>query len=177
MAELATIARPYAEALFQVAQGGDMEAVAQQVRELALIADDPQLREFSDHPKVNTAQVMEVVLGVVKTPMGETATNLLRVLLENGRLAVLPEIASQFVSLKNSRAGVLDAMIESPFPMTDEAIAELNKSLERRFGRRLRPALKLVPDLIGGVRVVVGDEVLDTSVRARLEQMKAALTA
>ena len=113
MAELATIARPYAEALFQVAQGGDMEAVAQQVRELAQIADDPQLREFSDHPKVNTAQVMEVVLGVVKSPMGETATNLLRVLLENGRLSVLPEIASQFVSLKNSRS----RQLVSPSPV------------------------------------------------------------
>jgi F-type H+-transporting ATPase subunit delta len=177
MAELATIARPYAEALFQVAQKGDLEAVAAQLGELAQIAAEPRLREFSDNPKVTTEQVFGVVSGVVTTPLNEQVRNFLRVLLDNGRLNVLPEIVVQFVTLKNSRAGVLDATVESPFPLDATALAELNAVLERRFGRKLNPMVKLAPELIGGIRVTVGDEVLDTSVRARLEQMKVALLA
>ncbi len=177
MAELATIARPYAEALFQVAQRSDLDSIAQQVNDLAQVAAEPSLREFSEHPKVSTAQVFDVIAGVLKTPLGDTTANLLRILLENGRLSVLPEIATQFVVLRNSRAGVSDARIESAFPIAPEALSELNVLLERRFGRKLKPLVKLVPELIGGIRVVVGDEVFDTSVRARLEQMKVALMA
>ena len=177
MAELATLARPYAEALFQVARKSDLDAVAAQLSELAMVAVEPQLREFSGHPKVDAAQLFDLIAAVLKTPLSETTGNLLRVLLENGRLTALPEIAAQFVALKNSRAGVLDARVESPFPLDAQALSELNAALERRFGRKLRPILALVPELIGGVRVVVGDQVLDASVRARLEQMKAALLA
>lgn len=97
--------------------------------------------------------------------------------LENGRLDVLPEVAAQFRSLVNSKSGSSDAVVYSAFPIEDAALAELGATLQKRFGRKLNLTVKLDESLIGGVRVVVGDEVLDTSVKARLEQMKAALTA
>ncbi len=180
MAELATIARPYAEALFQVARksGADgLEAVAQQVDELAQVAAQASLRQFAEHPLATTEQVFEVACGALKTPLGDVAKNFLRVLLDNGRLSALPEVSAQFTALKNKHAGVLDAAVESAFPIDAQALEQLNVALERRFGRKLKPTVKLVPELIGGIRVTVGDEVLDTSVRARLEQMKAALMA
>ena len=177
MAELATIARPYAEALFQVAKDADLDAVAAQLGALAQVAPQSDLRSFAEHPKVTPGQVFDLINGVVGSPLSETVRNFLRVVLENGRLSALPEIAQQFMVLKNERAGVLDANIESAFPIGPAALAELKTLLERRFGRKLNPSVALTPGLIGGIRVVVGDEVLDTSVRARLEQMKVALMA
>jgi F-type H+-transporting ATPase subunit delta len=177
MAEIATIARPYAEALFQVAKKGDLNAVAAQLGEMAQVAAQPQLRQFADNPKATPAQVFELISSVVKTPLGDASKNFLLTLIDNGRLEALPEIAAQFTVLKNAQNGVADALVESAFAIEGAALSDLVATLEKRFGRKLNVSVKLVPELIGGVRVVVGDEVLDTSVQARLVQMKAALTA
>lgn len=180
MAELATIARPYAEALFQVArQGGsaELDGLAQQISELAQIAEQPALRQFAEHPKATSSQVFDVACAALKTPLSDAAKNFLNVVLENGRLNALPEVAAQFMALKNQHAGVLDANVQSAFAIDAPALAELGQLLEKRFGRKLKLSVQIVPELIGGIRVVAGDEVLDTSVRARLEQMKAALMA
>ena len=177
MAELATIARPYAEALFKAVSAADAAAVADQVNELAAIAANPQLREFSDNPKTQDNQVFDLFAGVAKGFLGDGAKNLLRLLIENGRLSALPEIAAQYQALVNARSGVSDALVYSAFPIEGPALAELTQTLEKRFARKLNTQVRLEPSLIGGVRVVVGDEVFDTSVKARLEQMKVALTA
>jgi F-type H+-transporting ATPase subunit delta len=177
MAEIATIARPYAEALFQVAKKGDLNAVAAQLGELAQVAEQPQLRQFAENPNATPEQIISLMASVAKTPLGDVAKNFLATLIDNGRLNALPEIGKQFTLLKNAQGGVADALIESAFAVEGAALADLVATLEKRFGRKLNATVKLAPELIGGVRVVVGDEVLDTSVKARLEQMKAALTA
>ena len=179
MAEIATIARPYAEALFKAA-GANPAGLAAEVAALAAVAGNADLRQFADNPKTSVEQVAQLVaeavqrLGVTLSP---ACGNFLRAVLENGRLAALPEIGAQFQALVNARSGVADARIESAFPIDAGQLAEVAATLEKRFGRRLNPTVTVRPDLIGGIRVVVGDEVLDTSVRARLEQMKVALTA
>ena len=179
MAEIATLARPYAEALFKAA-GAEAGALKGQVATLAALAADPVLKQFADNPKVSVDQVFDVVAGVALQQglsLSPKAGNLLRAVLENGRLAALPEIASQFATLVNADSGVSDALVESAFPIDPAQMGEVLATLEKRFGRRLNARVELAPELIGGIRVTVGDEVLDTSVKARLEQMKAALTA
>jgi len=176
MAELATIARPYAEALFK-ATAQDLSATADWVDELAVIAGSPQLLQFADSPKATSAQVFDLVTGVAKTSLNDHARNFLRTVIDNGRLSALPEIASQFRALKNAKSGSSDAIVYSAFPVDGAALAEVATTLEKRFGRKLNVTVELQPELIGGIRVVVGDEVLDTSIKARLEQMKVALTA
>ncbi len=180
MAELATIARPYAEALMK-AGGSSAAALAGEIRALGDVAANAQLRHFADNPKVSPAQVFDLLTGVAKTPsgapIGDAAKNLLRTVIDNGRLAALPEIAAQFQSLVDAQSGVSQATIESAFELDDAQVAEVKSVMEKRFGRKLETSVVVVPELIGGVRVVVGDEVLDTSIRARLEQMKAALSA
>lgn len=176
MAELATIARPYAEALYK-ASAGDLAAASTWVDELANIASNEQLMQFADSPKVTSAQVFDVIAGVAKSALGDQAKNFLRTVIENGRLGVLPEIAAQFRALKNAQSGSSDAVVFSAFPIDQAALADVAATLEKRFGRKLNVSVELQPELIGGIRVVVGDEVLDTSVKARLEQMKVALTA
>ena len=177
MAELATLARPYAEALFQVAVKGDLKQASSELDALSAVAANPQLRQFADAPSAGAAQVFELMTSVVKTPLSDASKNLLRTVIDNGRLSVLPEIAAQFHALVSTRSGVSDAVIYSAFAIEPAQLDEVVASLEKRFERKLNATVHLQPDLIGGVRVVVGDEVLDTSVKARLEQMKAALTA
>jgi len=177
MAELATLARPYAEALFQVASKGDLTTALSEIDALAAVASNAQLRQFADAPKANPAQVFDVITSVANTPLSDASKNLLRTVIDNGRLSVLPEIAAQFHALVAERSGVADAVVYSAFPIEPAALADVVATLERRFNRKLNATVQVQPDLIGGIRVVVGDEVLDTSVKARLEQMKAALTA
>ena len=177
MAELATIARPYAEALFQVAKSQDLAAWGQQLDALAQVAQDADLRQFADHPKAQPAQVVAVMTAAAKQTLAGGVQNFLQTVVENGRLAALPEIVAQYHVLANAASGVSDAQIYSAFDIDAAQLAELKATLEKRFGRKLDTHVQLEPGLIGGVRVVVGDEVLDTSVKARLERMKVALTA
>ena len=176
MAELATIARPYAEALFKAA-GAGAAGLTGQMGALAAVAANEQLRQFADNPKVGAGQVFEVVTGAAQQALDPKVVNLLQAVIENGRLAALPEIAAQFTALVNARSGSSEATVYSAFPIDDAALADVVAALEKRFGRKLKARVELDAELIGGIRVVVGDEVLDTSVKARLEQMKVALTA
>ncbi|MDO9404540.1 MAG: F0F1 ATP synthase subunit delta [Polaromonas sp.] len=176
MAELATIARPYAEALFK-ASAKDLGATAAWLDELAAIAANDQLQQFAGNPSVTASQAFDVISGVAKSTLPDAAKNFLRAIIDNGRVSVLPEIASQFNSLKNAQSGSSDATVYSAFALEGQALADLAATLEKRFSRKLNLKVELEPELIGGVRVVVGDEVLDTSVKARLEQMKMALTS
>jgi len=175
MAELATIARPYAEALFKSA-GADLDGTAKWLDELASLAADARLRQFADSPKVANQQVVDLIAGLAD-PLPDAGRNFLRTVVENGRLAALPEMAAQFRVLKNTQGGTSDAVVYSAFPIAPAALGEVSGALEKRFGRKLNLTVQEDPSLIGGIRVVVGDEVLDTSVKARLEQMKVALTA
>ena len=176
MAELATIARPYAEALFK-ATSKDLNGAAVWVDALSAVAQNAQLQQFADSPKASTDQVFDLITGVAKADLPDAAKNFLRTVIENGRLIALPEMANQFRALKNAQSGSSDAVVHSAFPIDGAALAELAVTLEKQFKRKLNLSVVLQPELIGGIRVVVGDEVLDTSVKARLEQMKVALTA
>lgn len=177
MAEIATIARPYAEALFRVAQGGNLQAWSDLVSEMAQVAAVPELTALAANPRVTDAQVSETFMSVLKSPLNAEAKNFIQALIENGRLSALPEIGAQFQTLKNAQQGSADAEIVSAFALTDAQVEELVNSLQKKFGRKLNPTVTVDQSLIGGVRVVVGDEVLDTSVRAKLQQMQIALAS
>jgi F-type H+-transporting ATPase subunit delta len=178
MAELATIARPYADALFK-SSASDHASTSQWLDRMAAVAGDPDLLQFADNPKSTVDQVLGLVEGVMQgqESLSPAARQFLRTVLENGRLSALPEMAAQFRARTNAEGGASDATIYSAFPMEGAVLAEVTQALEKRFGRKLFVSVQLQPELIGGIRVLVGDEVLDTSVKARLEQMKVALAA
>jgi len=178
MAELATIARPYAEALFKAQGQTSPRELADQLDALGQVASLHELRQFADNPKVQPGAVHDVIVGTLKAiAFAPAVQNLLRAVIENGRLAALPEIAAQYRSLVNAQSGVSDATVYSAFPIDGTQLSDVVAALEKRFNRKLNASVVVEPELIGGIRVVVGDEVLDTSVKARLEQMKVALTA
>ena len=181
MAELATIARPYAEALFKADGVADPQAVSSELQVIAQVAGDPHLRQFADDPKVSADQVYSLVCSAANPlgapPLSAPARNLLRAVIDNRRLAAMPEIARQYHGLVNGRSGSSDAVIHSAFPIEPAQLGGVVEALEKRFGCRLNATVVVEPELIGGIRVVVGDEVLDTSVKSRLAQMRSALTA
>jgi F-type H+-transporting ATPase subunit delta len=176
MAELATIARPYAEALFK-ASSSDLSGAGAWLEKVAAVAGNVELQQFAGNPKVTTDQMLSVVADAFGSPLPTAANNFLTALLENGRFTALPEIAKQFRTLANAQSGSSDAVVYSAFPIDEAALGNVAAALEKRFGRKLQVTVQQDPSLIGGIRVVVGDEVLDTSVKARLEQMKVALAA
>jgi F-type H+-transporting ATPase subunit delta len=176
MAELATIARPYAEALFKAARA-DLHAADAWLQPLAQVASNAQLQDFAANPNIGEKQVFDMLSSVAKVSLPEQGKNFLETLIDNGRVSALPEIAVQFRALKNAQSGSSDALVQSAFPIEGAALADVSTLLEKRFGRKLNVKVLVKPELIGGIRVVVGDEVLDTSVQSRLEQMKTALLA
>ena len=177
MAELATIARPYAEALFRVAQKSNLSAWADLVSEMSQAAQNKDVIALVQNPKVPAAKVAEIFVSVLKSPTNQEVKNFIDTLANYSRLLLLPEIAAQFHDLKNAHEGSADAEISSAFELTTTQVSELCKTLEVKFGKKLNPSVIIDAALIGGVRVVVGDEVLDTSVRAKLQQMQIALTS
>ncbi|MGI4813349.1 MAG: F0F1 ATP synthase subunit delta [Janthinobacterium lividum] len=176
MAELATIARPYAEALFELARGGDLNAAAARLDALATLTQNPELLSLASSPKVSRGAVIDLVLSALDASGDAAFTNFVQMLVENHRLELGPQIAEQFNALKNAQEGAADVEIASAFPLEGAPLAELVQTLERKFGRKLKPHVTVDPSLIGGVCATVGDEVLDVSVRARLARMQTALT-
>jgi F-type H+-transporting ATPase subunit delta len=178
MAELATIARPYAEAAFEVAdREGKLAAWADALARLATVASDPKVQHLLGDPGVTPDALYGVIAGAAGAagdlPAG--VQNLVRVLIENGRVAALPQARELFEALKNEREGIVDAGIASAFPLDAAQTAELVRGLEARFKRKVRPHVSVDKELIGGVRVAVGDEVIDGSVRGQLAAMATAL--
>lgn len=180
MAELATIARPYADALFQ-AQTKDLDATAQWLDALAALVHHDALLQYVNSPKATDKQVLDLISSVLSESKSAAlpveGQRFLQVLIENARLSALPEIALQFHALKNKQKGTADATVFSAWPIDAAVLSDVSGVLEKRFARKLNLRVEIDASLIGGVRVVVGDEVLDTSVKARLDQMKVALTA
>lgn len=175
MAEVTTIARPYAEAIFSLAdKAGALQAWSEALARLAAVAAAPELEPLYGNPKVTAAQFVEV-FAAGGGGMPAEVRSLLQVLAENKRLEALPAVREHFETLKAEREGAVDAVIESAYPLEGEALAALVADLERRFKRKVRPQVSVDGELIGGARITVGDKVIDGSVRGKLDAMNAGL--
>lgn len=177
MVELSTIARPYAEAAFEVAKTSNVAQWSDWLKSWSAVASNSDISLLANNPKLSAQQVLDLFVELTKTPAEAQARNFLAALVENGRLLALPEIARQFAELKNAHEGVADAVIASAFPLSDADVQNIRGALEKKFGSKLNVAVQVDESLIGGVSVTVGDQILDSSVRGKLNAMKAALTA
>jgi F-type H+-transporting ATPase subunit delta len=175
MAENVTLARPYAEAAFKLARDAkSLPAWSDALARMALIAADTRMHEAIGNPKLPPADLAKLFLDVTGKASDEVK-NFVHVLVENERLTVLPEIHALFVELKNEHEGVKEAHITSAFALDDAAVQQLVAELEPRFHCKLRADVTVDPELIGGVKIAIGDEVIDASVRGKLATMATAL--
>jgi F-type H+-transporting ATPase subunit delta len=184
MAELATIARPYAEALFDSASAAASSAGKgtagqwlQDLEKLSALVSQADVASALTNPELTETTRFDLLSGLVGSALAAPVAELLRVMLENGRITALPEVCAQFRLQKNTAEGVADCLIETAFPLEGDALNGLLAGLAKKFPLKLKPVVRVNSQLIGGVRVTVGDRVLDSSVRARLEAMQARLTA
>ena len=175
MAESVTIARPYAEAAYRVAkEGGAQSAWSQRLQKLALIAQDGDMASVMSNPRLSAEQVANLVISLCDDN-DPILGNFVRTLAENRRLTLLPEISRLFDLAKSQEEGIKEAVVHSAFPIDDTQVKALVQELEARFGTKLTARVEIDASLIGGVRVTVGDQVLDASVRGKLDAMAVAL--
>ena len=178
MTEPSTIARPYAEAAFRLADAqGKLADWSAALGNLSAVAADERVRAAMGDPNLPAAKVAGLFIAVLAGKLSGEAENFVRVLAENRRLDVLDEIRTQYEALKNEREGVVEAEIVSAFDLDPEQLADLVSRLEHKTGRQVKPRVSIDPSLIGGVKVVLGDKVIDGSARAQLGALASALKA
>ena len=178
MAEPSTVARPYAEAAFRLADAGNaLGKWSEMLRALAQVWEDGRVQRAVADPNLADAQVAGLFISILSGSLSGEAENFLRVLTENRRIELLPEIRRQFEALKDEREGVVEAEVHSAFELTEAQVADLVGRLEKKTGRKVRTQLRIDKELIGGVKVVLGDKVIDGSARAQLGALDAALKA
>lgn len=177
MAEIATIARPYAEAAFRVAES--RKALGEWLEGLKLLAalvSEPQLQSALDDPKLDKSDKQKLVAALLTGKVSDEVVRLADLLTENGRLsAIASELATQYEQLKLAAESTLEAAVTSAFALSDAEAASLTGLLESRFKRKVNVSSSVDPELIGGVRIAVGDEVIDASIRGRLASMALTL--
>jgi len=178
MAELVTIARPYAEAAFEIARDSNALPVwSQALRLAASVVADPQMQLALGSPKLDAAEKESLFLSVVGDRLDAEARNFIRVLIEGDRITLLPEIRKLFELRKDGAENVARAEIETAMPLTDEQLASLTAALQRRFGKKVESSVTVNPALIGGARITVGDTVIDGSVQGKLTAMANQLSS
>ena len=177
MAETVTIARPYAEAAFRLArEQGDLDRWSQMLHLLEMVVQDERIARGIGDPNWTSRQLASLVLGVCGEQLDGAGRNFVQVLVDNDRLGVVPAIRALFEDLKREQEGVLEAQITSAFALDDEQQSRLVRRLESKYQRKVSAQVSVDPQLIGGVKIVVGDKVLDATVRGKLDAMAAALT-
>ncbi|WP_027468210.1 F0F1 ATP synthase subunit delta [Deefgea rivuli] len=176
MAELITVARPYAEAVFRLAKESNTLSLWSDVLgNLALIANDPTVLDVVANPKCSAVQVQELLVGLLGADANAEVKNFLAAVLENRRFATLPAMSALFEELKAADEGVAQAHIESAFAMTDAQLAELTATLTQQLKRKISADVSVNPELIGGVKVTIGDLVIDASVSGKLTALATSL--
>ncbi|MFO1299675.1 MAG: F0F1 ATP synthase subunit delta [Burkholderiaceae bacterium] len=175
MAESLTIARPYAEAAFKLAlEQNALPSWSDALSRLAVVAGTDVAHDLIGNPQLSSTQVAAVVADAAGQLAAEQK-NFVQVLADNERLSVLPEISALFDELRNGHEGVLDAQIASAYPLDERQVADIVATLKQKYGKQVKATVHVDADLIGGVSIRIGDEVIDASVRGKLAQMAGAL--
>jgi F-type H+-transporting ATPase subunit delta len=178
MAEITTIARPYAEAVAKLAgESNGWKAWSEMLDLVARVATDKQIIALAGNPAIAADRVADVIVSVCGNTLSSEGANFVHVLAENRRFDALPEITALFDEIKAAREGVLEAHIRTAYELTAEQMTGLVGKLEAKFGKKINASQSVDTALIGGVVIQVGDEVMDASVRGRLEGMAATLKA
>ena len=186
MADNNTVARPYAQAIFEVARENDMlDELSASLAAARDLLSDGQVVAFLGQPSLTDEQSLEFLQGLFAAAVGKDSvfaggsrhgTNFLKLLLENGRVAVLPEIHAQFEALKAEVENSIDAVITAAAPLSAAQEKQITDSLAKKLGRDVRISTQIDENLIGGAVIRAGDVVIDGSLRARLEGLANALT-
>jgi len=176
MAELTTIARPYAEAAFRSAvEAGDLAGYADRLQSMGVAAATRDAASVLGNPKVSAPEKAELLFSVAGGNVPETLKNLVSTLVENQRATLLPFISEHFERLQREHDGVVKAVITSAFALNEADKGALMDGLARKYGKKVDAEIRVDASLIGGARIQVGDDVIHASVRDTLDKMAILL--
>lgn len=177
MAETKTLARPYAEAVFELARGrNELQAWSEMLAFIAAIAGDEHMTRLAHDPRVDRARFLDLFLGVCSERITDEGANFVRLLIENRRLDLLPEIRAQYDALQAEAEARVAAVVVSAFPLEAAQLKALEQGLKRRLGREVSLSAQVDPQLLGGAVIRAGDLVIDGSVRGRLADLAAHIS-
>jgi F-type H+-transporting ATPase subunit delta len=176
MAELATLARPYAEAVFKLArESGDFARWSETLAFLESVTQDPQFIEIAANPKVSKETLRNLLLDIGGETLDEAGKNLLRLLVENRRLPVIASLRRQYSALRAEHEGVIKVELISTYAVKPQQKDEVAAALQQRFGKKVDVDVTVERKLLGGWIIRAGDQVIDMSVRGRLQQLASEL--
>lgn len=176
MSELATLARPYASAVFKRAK--ETQSASQWSQNLAFLSAVVKNKDISalvDNPRVNKERLLTLILDITEGQVNEENENFLKLLIHNNRLSLLPSITSLFEALKADDEGYVEVEVLSAYALSKEAKHDLTTTLEKTLGKKIHMNVTVDKSLIGGVLVRAGDRVIDGSIRGRLQQLAKRL--
>ncbi len=177
MAEKTTVARPYARAVFEIARDSDaLSSWSEFLERASFVVSDSRIHELIGDPAISRHDLAELLIELCGDAAGEQGANFIKLLAENGRVAFLPEIASEFEDLKAQAENIVDVTITSAVPLDDDQRGRFASSLRQRLGRDVRLHVETDGSLIGGAVIRAGDLVIDGSVRGRLQRLSGAVT-
>ena len=178
MAELLTLARPYAKAAFEFAsQANAAEPWSKVLAKLSLMVQDDTFAAYISQPELSKDEKVGAFWKVIGEQHSEYVKNFLTLLAENDRLALLPEISAEYETLKAQGNNTVDVVIESAYPLTTVQEQLLIDRLEKRFNSSVHATVEVKPELIAGVVIRAGDQVIDDSALNKLEKMRTRLLA
>jgi F-type H+-transporting ATPase subunit delta len=172
MAEKTTIARPYAQAIFSMAQEqGDLKGWSEMLALAAMVAADAEMAALIDSPSLTKEQKAQLFLDVCGDKLNESGQNMIRVLAENDRLDVLPEVVLLFEEERAQSEGTVQAEVISATALSDSQLSKIADALKKRLGREVTLEQKTDESLLGGAIIRAGDIVIDGSVVGKLEKL------
>lgn len=177
MSELTTAARPYAKAVFELAEStGSLDSWSEQLGLMAAIASAEGSESFLNNPKALVSDKIDTFVEVAKGGLNDKSVNLLKSLGENNRFALLPDMASLFETFKSESQGEVEGELISAAAVSPEQESAIVTALEKRLGRKVKLVTKIDESLMGGAVIRVGDLVIDGSLQGRFQTMKANLS-
>jgi len=176
MAELTTIARPYADAVFKRAgETSSYPAWSDALALMAAIASDETMAQVIAGAQHSKAQIAELFNEVAGDKLDQEGNNLVKLLAENGRLGLLPEITALYEVMRAEAEGSIDAEMISAYAVSDTERAKVAASLKQRMGKEINLSVTIDESLVGGAVIRAGDMVIDGSVRGKLEKLASTV--
>jgi F-type H+-transporting ATPase subunit delta len=176
VAERATIARPYAKAAFQYARDANAYAAwSQGLQSAGEIVADPRVAELTKSPALTSADLADLIIDVARPKLDAGMQNFVRVLAENHRLLLLPEISAHYEQLRSAVENTADVEVISAVPLDEHQAQKLKAALSTRLKREVRMRTSVDSTLLGGAVVRAGDLVIDGSLKGRLERLATEL--
>ena len=177
MADYTTLARPYANAVYQLAvASSSVDSWTEALGMMAAVASDDAMKKVLANPSLGKEQKGEIFSSVLDGKLNEQQKNLVNLMAENGRLSIMPDVAEQFEAYRAQVEGKIEAEVTSAFPLSSEQESAITSTLKNKLGCDVSITSSTDESLIGGVVIKAGDTIIDASIKSQLAKLATSLS-